>query len=172
MKYVKKIVNITSKVVGAVFIFGLVLTCLNKIVFVSSIQDKYIDSKWTGTWQSERMGNVKGRLIINMPDTLPVNTDFKVDALIYYDIWSFYKTGSTKEIKLTCFFDNDDSSAGESKINTQNNKQLTFKAKFSDSSGQRIEYSGVSNNSKTMILGGYKSYQPGDLGIFKMKKRN
>ena len=121
MKHLKKIFNAISKIVLVILVLGLLLMYSNRFIFVNSTPDKYVNSKWTGTWQSERLASIKGNLIINMPDTFPVNKELKVDALIYYDIWSLYKTGSIKEIKLTCFFDNNNSTGGENKINTQNN---------------------------------------------------
>ncbi|BAX81817.1 hypothetical protein [Labilibaculum antarcticum] len=171
MKHLKNLFNVISKVTGLIFIIGLLFIFFNRLTFVNSLPDKYKDCEWSGTWQSENLGSIKGRLVVSMPDTLPQNKEFKVDALIYYDIWSIYKTGSTKEIKLICFFDDVNSTTGDNKINAQDKRQLSFKAKFIDSSGQIIEYLGVSNNSKTVILGGYKSYYPGDLGVFKMKKQ-
>ena len=43
------------------------------------------DANWSGEWETKRYG-LSGRLLVRMPDPLPVDEDFKVEAMLYYPI--------------------------------------------------------------------------------------
>ena len=51
------------------------------------------DANWTGQWDTERSLGTTGRLLVRMPDSLPENTDFKAEALVYYPIYCSWQTG-------------------------------------------------------------------------------
>ncbi|MBK6819490.1 MAG: hypothetical protein IPG85_07760 [Bacteroidetes bacterium] len=54
-----------------------------------------------GEWKSADIGFVTGKIVVNLPNELPLDTLLTVDVLVYYDIWSFYNIGGTREFTLT-----------------------------------------------------------------------
>ena len=163
------------KIVGIGLLVILLGLLANSIILKSSIPERFIDAKWEGTWKSSSFSIVGGKIIANLPDEIPNNREFKVDAMIYYNIWSFYKIGRIKEFQLIGMLGSNNSGGGENIIKANRelklNSSISFKAELRGSGNQKIEYLGISNNKKSIIVGGYKSLRPNDLGNFKIEKK-
>ncbi len=147
----------------------------NAYILNSSIPNKFKDAKWKGNWKSGNLGIIGGKIIANLPDEIPNNESFEVNAMIYYNIWSLYKIGGIKEFKLIGKLGDDNSGSGENMVkenrDLKTGSTFNFKASVFGIGNQKIDYSGIANRNKSIIVGGYKSLNPGDLGNFKIEKK-
>lgn len=170
-----KLTKIFFKIAGIGILIILIANITNAIFLKSSIPEKFKDAKWEGNWKSGSFSLIGGKIIANLPEEIPNNEEFEVEAMIYYNIWSIYKMGGIKEFKLIGMLGDDNSGGGENMV--KENRELkpspsfNFKAKVFGSGNQKIDYSGIANRSKSIIVGGYKSSNPGDLGNFKIKRK-
>ena len=168
-----KLFNILFKLSGIALLLIFGLTLANTIIYRYSVPDKYQNSNWVGKWESSNFSLIGGKIIANLPAEIPTNEEFEVDAMIYYDIWSIYKMGGIKEFKLIGMLGGDNSGGGQNKVKEnrelKTSPSLNFKAKIFGLGGQEIDYSGIANKGKTMIVGGYKSSSPRDIGNFEIK---
>lgn len=171
----KRLSKIFLRIVGIGILIILIANISNSIILKSSIPDKFKDANWKGSWKSGSFSLIGGKIIANLPDEIPNNEEFEVDAMIYYNVWSIYKTGGIMEFKLIGMLGSDNSGSGENIV--KDNRELkpspsfNFKAKVFGSGNQKIDYLGISNRNKTIIVGGYKSSNPDDLGNFKIKRK-
>jgi hypothetical protein len=126
------------------------------------------NANWSGRWQTEQYGSLSGRLLVRLPDPLPENQDFKAEALVYYPIYSVWKTGQFVKMDFTGHFSPDaPASAGQS---TNSIPSGGGKLKFKATAGnQVVEYVALIDPSRTRILGGYLSHMPGDYGFFTIR---
>src|SRR5262249_23952067 len=53
----------------------------------------FLNANWSGKWETRQYWGLSGNLIVRLPEPLPENEDFKAEALIYYPIYSVWKTG-------------------------------------------------------------------------------
>ncbi|MDB2687626.1 hypothetical protein N9Y42_10490, partial [Mariniblastus sp.] len=61
--------------------------------FRTQVPLRFANANWSGNWKTQQYG-LSGRLLVQLPDPLPENVDFKAEALVYYPIYSVWKTGS------------------------------------------------------------------------------
>lgn len=171
----EKLILLFFKIAGIGFLALLLFNILNSIVLKSAIPEKFKDATWEGKWKSENFSLIGGKIIAQLPDKIPNNEEFEAEAMIYYNIWSIYKMGGIKEFKLIGMLGDDNSGGGENKTNEnlelKPSPSFNFKAKVFGNENQKIDYSGIANREKTIIVGGYKSSNPGDLGSFKLKRK-
>src|SRR5262249_31368198 len=59
------------------------------------------DANWSGSWETKVYGGLSGRLLVRLPDPLPVGQEFKAEALVYYPIYSVWKTGQFVRMDFT-----------------------------------------------------------------------
>jgi hypothetical protein len=113
-------------------------------------------------------GFISGRLLVRLPDPLPENEEFKAEALVYYPIYSAWKTGQFTKMDFTAEFTPDGvSSAGQSTNNIPGGGgKMKFKAIAGD---QVVEYVALIDETRTQIVGGYLSTAPDDYGFFAIK---
>jgi hypothetical protein len=126
------------------------------------------NANWSGNWKTERYGFLSGRLLVRLPDPLPANQEFKAEALVYYPIYSVWKTGRFTKMDFTAEFTPDGlSSSGQSK-NTipSGGGKMKFKA---IAGGQVVDYVALIDQTRTQIVGGYLSTAPDDYGYFSIK---
>jgi hypothetical protein len=147
----------------------LAIYCLAKVTdfawFHARKPAEFQDANWSGTWRTEQFGGFTGRLIVRLPDPLPEKQDFKTEALVYYPIYSAWKTGRFVKMDFTGHFDPDaPGSAGQS-TNTipSGGGKLKFKGVIGN---QVVEYVALINASRSQIVGGYLSQLPNDYGCF------
>ena len=170
-----KLKKMFLKIIGIGILIILIANLANTIILKSSIPNKFEDAKWEGKWKSGNFGFVGGKIIANLPDKIPNNKEFEVDAMIYYNIWSLYKMGGIKEFKLIGMLGDDNSGGGENMVKENReikpSSSFNFKASVFGLGNQKIDYSGIANRNKSIIVGGYKSINPGDIGNFKIEKK-
>jgi hypothetical protein len=121
-------------------------------------------ANWSGKWQTEQFYGFSGRLLVRLPDPLPEDQDFPAEALVYYPIYSGWKTGQFVKMDFTGRFSPDaPSSAGRTTNEIPGGGKLKFKGIVGD---QVVEYVALVNRSRTRIVGGYLSRSPDDYGFF------
>ena len=126
-----------------------------------------------GDWKSDRYMLTSGRLVVRLPDPIPKDQEFDVDSLVYYRIWSPYRTGRTMPMKMVGYLATNQSGGGSNAASPVVVPQhYTFKFKGGDDpSAQLIDYVATSDTEDTIIVGGYRSRSPHDLGRFALMKR-
>lgn len=132
---------------------------------------------WEGTWESVPLGRFEGRLLVAIPDPLPVNEDFKAEALVYYPIYFGYRTGKFTKFDFTGRFSPDESAtsgatpkvAGRPLGALENigGGKVKFKGEFE---GQQVEYSALLSPTRGRMVGGYLSESPRDNGLFTIRQ--
>jgi hypothetical protein len=133
--------------------------------FRTNIPVGFRDANWSGRWETRRYGGLSGRLLVRLPDPLPEDQDFKAEALVYYPIYSVWKTGQFVKMDFVGHFSPD---APASTGKTANmipggGGKLSFK---SVAGHQVVEYVALIDESRTRVVGGYLSRDPDDYGIF------
>lgn len=121
-------------------------------------------ANWSGEWRTAQYGGLTGRLLVKLPDPLPENKDFKAEALVYYPVYSAWKTGQFVRMEFTGHFSPDaPMSAGMSTNEIPGGGKLKFKGTVG---GQVVEYAAVIDGDRTVVSGGYLSQSPHDYGSF------
>ena len=125
------------------------------------------DANWSGGWETKHYGGLSGRLLVRLPDPLPEDTDFKAEALVYYPIYSVWKTGQFVKMDFGGRYSPGAStSGGQSTSPIPAGGVLKFKGMAGN---QVVEYSGLVDPSRSRIVGGYLSREPYDYGHFFIK---
>lgn len=123
---------------------------------------------WNGKWYSSVL-RVKGKLSILLPNPIPDGQEFDAKATISYQL-GFFGLGK-KEMDLAGKFDSLGVSSDISDASERPTYQISFKSKSkTPGSKQIIEYVATIDSKKEIIVGGYKSYSPNDIGTFSIKK--
>jgi hypothetical protein len=135
--------------------------------FRAKIPASFLNANWSGSWQTHQYG-LAGRLLVRLPEPLPNNKEFKADALVYYPIYSGWKTGRFVKMNFTGYFSPDaSSSSGESTVPSANKGgELKFKGVAGD---QVVNYVALIDSDRTLIVGGYLSRTPDDHGSFAIR---
>jgi hypothetical protein len=122
------------------------------------------DANWSGSWETKGYGGLSGRLLVRLSDPLPENEDFKAEALVYYPIYSVWKTGQFVKMDFSGRYSPDaPTSAGQSTNPIPGGGVLKFKGM---AGSQVVEYSALVDETRTRIVGGYLSRDPYDYGLF------
>jgi hypothetical protein len=125
-------------------------------------------ANWVGAWRTNQYG-LSGRLLVRLPDPLPDNKEFKAEALVYYPIYSGWKTGQFVKMSFTGYFSpNASSSSGKSTVPSNVpvpniGGELKFKGFAGD---QIVDYVALIDSDRSLIVGGYLSQAPYDYGSF------
>jgi len=134
--------------------------------FRTRIPVGFQNANWSGKWQTEQWHGFSSRLLVRLPDPLPENQEFKAEALVYYPIYSGWKTGQFVKMDFTGHFSPDaPASAGQSTNLIPGGGKLKFKGIAGD---QVVEYVALVDWSRTQIIGGYLSRSPNDYGFFEI----
>lgn len=122
------------------------------------------DSNWSGSWETKAYGGLSGRLLVRLPHPLPVDEDFKAEALVYYPIYSVWKTGQFVKMDFVGRYSPaSPTSGGQSTNAIPAGGMLKFKGV---AGRQSVEYAALVDESRTRIVGGYLSRDPDDYGHF------
>jgi hypothetical protein len=143
----------------------MVVTLADFIWYRTQIPVSFQNANWSGKWRTELYSGVSGRLLVRLPDPLPEKEEFKAEALVYYPVYSAWRTGQFVKMDFTGRFDPDSpTSAGRStnEIPSGGGK-LAFKGKVGN---QVVDYVALLDSSRTRIVGGYLSTSPYDYGSF------
>lgn len=122
------------------------------------------DANWSGRWETKGYGGLSGRLLVRLPDPLPEDEDFKAEALVYYPIYSVWKTGRFVKMDFAGRYSPGAPTAGGQSTNPI---PASGVLKFKGTAGRQVvEYSALVDESRTRIVGGYLSRDPHDYGLF------
>ncbi|MCF6299468.1 MAG: hypothetical protein L3J01_06280 [Thiomicrorhabdus sp.] len=141
--------------------------------FRSHVPLRFANANWTGNWKTQQYG-LSGRLLVHLPDPLPENEDFQAEAIVYYPIYSIWKTGSFVKMEFTGNFSPESStSTGLSKNDSPDYRaELKLKGKrgkmkFRATAGdQVVDYVAMMDESGERLIGSYISKSPHDIGYF------
>lgn len=174
-------------------LLGLVLVVgiLDEMWYRFCLPQSFWGANWYGSWRTVRYGGMAGRLTVRLPDPLPVDTEFKADALVYYPIWFGYRTGQFVKFEFRGQFTPDGTAAGATprkplappagraaapvepigftKTGWEvpgKGGNLKFRATLD---GQELEYSALLDEHGSRIVGGYLSRSPDDYGQFYLR---
>ena len=160
-------------IIGGLFLavyFGLPL--LNRIWFRFACPADFRSAPWAGTWQSESFSLISGRIAAKLPNPIPRDEAFTVEAIVYYDLWCPYRTGSCVPMTLAGYFGSDSSGAGstgQTPVTVPPRLTLSFKG-GSGPSAQTVDYVATSDTQTSVIVGGYRSQGPYDMGRFGLSR--
>ncbi len=130
----------------------------------AGIPRSFQEANWSGIWETRSHGGLSGRLLVRLPDPLPVNQDFKADALVYYPIYSVWKTGQFVKMEFAGRYNPaSPTPTGRSTNAIPGGGMLKFKGVAGH---QTVEYAALVDESRTRIVGGYLSREPEDYGHF------
>ena len=148
------------------------LPVLDRAWYSRCVPPDFATTDWRGEWSSEYFRSVSGRILVILPDPIPRDQKFEVAALIYYRIWSPYRTGSAVSIHLDGFLSSDDSGGGgnpDSPVVVPPHLSLNLKGGLAPSK-QVINFVAIVDPDCTAIVGGYRSLEPYDMGRFALRK--
>lgn len=132
--------------------------------FRTQVPAGFQNANWSGEWETQQYWGFSGRLLVRLPDPLPENQDFKAEALVYYPIYSGWKTGRFIKMDFTGHFSPDTSASGGQSTNPiPGGGKLKFKGAVGN---QVVEYVALIDDSRMRIVGGYVSRSPFDYGNF------
>lgn len=130
----------------------------------SQIPIGFRDANWSGSWQTKGYGGLSGKLLVRLPDPLPEDEGFKAEALVYYPIYSVWKTGQFVKMDFVGRYSpNAPASDGRSANPIPAGGVLKFKG---EAGRQVVEYAALIDETQTRIVGGYLSKAPTDYGQF------
>ena len=132
--------------------------------FRTQIPLRFANANWSGNWKTQQYG-LSGRLMVQLPDLIPEEQDFEAEALVYYPIYSVWKTGQFVKMEFVGNFSPETSTssgASENEIPGSRGK-LKFKA---TAGNQVVDYVAMMDESGTRIIGSYVSQSPSDIGFF------
>ena len=138
--------------------------------FRASVPLNFYDANWTGRWKTEDVGWIRGRLLVKLPDPLPENESFYAQALVYYPIYSVYRTGQFVPMDFEAEYSpNKASSSGAAET------PLALpggKLKFKGMAGRQVvDYIAIFSDDQRRIIGCYESDSPYDYGHFVLNKQ-
>lgn len=108
--------------------------------------------------------------MVRLPDPLPENEDFKAEALVYYPIYSVWKTGQFVKMDFRGRFSTESPNTSGRSQNRIPGRKPAGKLEFKGIAGQQVvEYVAVMNESQLYIAGGYTSQHPADYGVFSIR---
>jgi hypothetical protein len=135
----------------------------------SHVPIRFRDANWEGRWETRRYWGLSGRLLVRLPDPIPEGVDFKVEALVYYPLYSVWRTGQFVRMDFKGQFQSRSATSGGRTTN-----DIPFEGGLLKLKGvvgnQVVEYAALLNDGRSQIVGGYLSQNPDDYGWFSIKR--
>jgi len=151
-------------VLPAILALYVFLKVADRIWFRMMMPAGFANANWSGKWETQLRWGFSGNLLVRLPDPLPENQDFKAEALVYYPIYSAWKTGEFVKMDFQGHFSPDSpASAGRSSQVPGGGGKLKFKGTVGN---QVVDYVAIIDDNRTRIVGGYLSVSPYDCGYF------
>ena len=178
MGLLQRIFRVFAWSTSMLIIAWLLVIGLDLVWFRSTIPITFRDARWSGVCKTHQYMGLTGRLLVRLPTPLPEEGEFKAEALVYYPIYSIWKTGSFVPMDFAGRFSASGAlSAGETTnqipgaSNPDGVKGKSGTLYFKGTAGnQVVEYSALVNKNQTRIVGGYLSTGPSDYGIFTIER--
>lgn len=161
----KKAGGVVVQVLGVIVAVYLFAKLTDFAWYRWQIPGGFQDANWTGKWESDVYGYIGGRLLVRLPEPIPENVDFKAEALVYYPIYSLWKTGQFVPMEFTGHLSTASSSSGGHTERPVPGK-LSFKGGVGN---QTIDYIAIVDDQRRQIGGSYLSHAPNDHGVFWIK---
>jgi hypothetical protein len=138
---------------------------LDFIWYRSHVPVRFQSANWEGRWETRRYWGLSGRLLVRLPAPIPEDVDFKAEALVYYPVYSVWRTGQFVRMDFMGHFRPDSPSSGGQTTNSipSGGGMLKFKSVVGN---QVVEYAALIDDHATNIVGGYLSQGPDDRGHF------
>ena len=135
------------------------------IWYRSHVPVRFQSANWEGCWETRRFWGLSGRLLVRLPDPLPEGVDFRADALVYYPVYSVWRTGQFVKMEFTGHLQPESPTSGGQTNNAipAGGGMLKFKGVVGN---QVVEYAALLDDGGTNIVGGYLSRNPDDRGNF------
>ena len=152
----------------ALFILYWLVLLTDFIWYHTQVPIGFSNANWSGHWKTEQIG-LSGRLLVKLPEPLPIDEDFQAEALVYYPIYSGWRMGQFVKMDFKGRFTPDNpSSSGQNsnEIPGAGGGMLKFKGVAGN---QVVEYAALINPRQTRIVGGYLSKSPDDYGSFSIR---
>lgn len=142
---------------------------LDLIWYRSHVPVRFQDATWEGRWETRRYWGLSGALLVRLPDPLPKDVDFKVESLVYYPVYSVWRTGQFVKMDFTGHFQPDSTTSGGQTTNPipSGGGMLKFKGVVGD---QVVEYAALLDDGGTNLVGCYLSRNPDDRGHFWLRR--
>jgi hypothetical protein len=119
--------------------------------FRTQIPLRFANANWAGNWTSQQYG-LSGKLMVHIPDPIPENQDFEAEALVYYPIYSVWRTGQFVKMEFIGNFSPETSTSSGASEN-----QLlgsVGKLKFTARAGnQVVDYVAMFDESGARMIG-------------------
>ncbi len=170
---IKKLIRIIANITLVVFIFFLLFYFMSDIRFTSVIPDDAEQYNYSGSWESERVPMVAGRILAQIPYPPPKGEPFTVNAYIYYNLTSIYRPGEFVPMVMDGMIQESGEVAGgntESPIILPPRINFKYQGEPGPGGKQTIDYVSTSDTDFIQIVGGYRSQSPYDIGIFRIQK--
>jgi hypothetical protein len=135
------------------------------IWYRSHVPVRFHCANWEGRWVTRQFWGLSGRLLVRLPDPLPAGVHFKAEALVYYPVYSVWRTGQFVRIDFMGHFRPESPTSGgrTTKPIPTGGGMLKFKGVVGN---QFVEYAALIDELGTNIVGGYPSRDPDDSGHF------
>jgi hypothetical protein len=142
-----------------------VVTGLDFIWYRSHVPVRFQSANWEGRWETRRYWGLSGRLLVLLPAPLPQGVDFKAEALVYYPLYSVWRTGQFVRMDFVGRFQPESPTTGGQTTNAipTGGGMLKFKGVVGN---QVVEYAALMDDGGRTIVGGYLSRDPDDIGHF------
>ena len=150
----------------AIALLGLaiVLPAINWAWCAYAIPAEFSGAGMSGTFHSDRYFSVSGHLFVKpiKPD-LSCGETCEVEAILYYNLWSFYRPGQTVRTRLACtVFDNQVEGSNFS-APARYERAVEFTARQRDQGEPLIRLIGIPGST---TVGSYRTADPDDVGHF------
>ncbi len=140
------------------------------VYYRASTPLNFYEANWAGHWKTDHVGLIRGRLLVKLPDPLPENEPFRAQALVYYPIYSVYRTGQFVPMDFEAEYSPDKASssgAAEGPLHLPGGK-----LKFKGMAGQQVvDYVAIFGQQQRRIIGSYESQSPYDYGHFVLNRQ-
>lgn len=166
-KWVKRLVWVPA----VLFLTPILAGAVDTAWYRAQLPGRFRAANWEGRWQTHDYYGLTGRLAVLLPDPLPEGKAFRAEAMVYYPIYSVWKTGQFVRMNFVGRFDPDSpTSTGETqnRIPAGQGGKLSFKGVAGN---QVVDYVAVIDDDRTGIVGGYVSRTPQDHGSFLIRYR-
>jgi hypothetical protein len=149
----------------AILALYVTVTGVDFVWYRSHVPVRFQSANWEGRWETRRYWGLSGRLLVRLPDPLPDDVDFKAEALVYYPVYSVWRTGDFVRMDFMGHFRPESPTSGGQTTNSipTGGGMLKFKSVVGN---QVVEYPALIDERGTNIVGGYLSRNPDDSGYF------
>ncbi len=152
-------------VLPIILAFYVTVMSVDFVWYRTHVPVRFQSANWEGGWVTRQYWGLSGRLLVRLPDPLSKGVDFKADAIVYYPVYSVWRTGQFVRMDFMGHFRPESPVSGGQTSNAipSGGGMLKFKSVVGN---QVVEYAALVDEHATNIVGGYLSRDPDDRGHF------